>query len=143
MITARLVSETVPFIVRVLRRTASPREPESDLRQHRNGIRINRVAWIRERRRRRNSVSSALGINRLDLLLDLRQVRLRQPHVIPGVVANLESIAMQFRDLLPREVLLLVRRKGEALGKEDGCAEPVLLQQRPNGAVVTGLGVVD
>ena len=143
MIAARLVRETVAFVVRVLRCTATAREPESQLREHRDGVRIDGVARIRERGRRRDAVRGALSVDRLDLLLDSGQIGLGQAHVVPRVIANLEPITVEFGDLLPREVVVLVRPEGESFGDEEGRAKPVFFQQRTDDGVVAGLRVVE
>ena len=63
--------------------------------------------------------------------------------MIPRVVPYLEAVAVQFRDLFPRQVLLLVRRERESFGNEERRAETVLLQQRTDDRVVARLRVVE
>jgi hypothetical protein len=85
----------------------------------------------------------ALRVDGLHLHLQLREIGLRHAHVIAGVVADLEAVPVQLTDLIPGEVVLLVRPEGEPLGDEERRAEPVLLEQRPDDRVVTRLGVVE
>src|SRR5688572_31043536 len=118
MVAARLVGEAVTFVVGVLRSAAPPRPAESKLREPRNRVRIDGVARIREGGRRRDAVRRALRVDRVDLRLDPWQVGLGQAHVVSGVIADLEPITVQLGDLLPREVVLLVRAERESF-RED------------------------
>ena len=63
----------------------------------------------------------ALRSDRVDLLLQLRQVGLREAHVVACVIADLEPVMVQSGDLLPRQVVILVRAKREPLGCELVC----------------------
>ena len=63
--------------------------------------------------------------------------------MVSRVVADFEAVTVQFGDLLPREVVVLVRAEGESFGDEEGRAEPVFLQQRADDGVVAGLRVVE
>ena len=47
-----------------------------------------------------------------------------KPHVILGVIADLEPVLVQFRNLLPCHVVVLVRCKGKTLCNEEGRVEP-------------------
>src|SRR5207237_3208025 len=122
---------------------AAAGEAESALRQHPDGVRIDRVARIGEGYRRRNAVRGALRIDGRHLLLQSREVGLVQRHVIARVVPDFETVAVQRRDLLPREVVLLVRLKGKSLADEKRRAEPVFLQQRTDNGVMTRFRVIE
>jgi hypothetical protein len=63
--------------------------------------------------------------------------------VIAGVVADLETVPVQLTDLIPGEVVRLVRPEAETLGDEKRRAEAVLLELRPDDRVMTRLGVVE
>jgi hypothetical protein len=58
------------------------------------------------------------------------------------VIADLKTIAVELRDLLPRQVILFVRCERKSFGDEKRRAEAVLFQERSNYRVVTGLRVV-
>jgi hypothetical protein len=137
MIATGFIREAVSFFVWVLGRAAATGEPESKVRQHRDGGRVDRVTGIGEGCRRRNTVRGALRVDRLHLLVQFRKILLRQAHVIAGMVADLETVLVQLRDLLPREVLLFVRPEREPFGNEERRAKAVLLQQGTDDGVLT------
>lgn len=66
----------------------------------------------------------------LQLLLESIQSLVGDSHVIASVIADLESISMELRDLLPRHVVLFVGREIPAFRDEKSCAKSVLKQDR-------------
>src|SRR5262249_36593797 len=63
--------------------------------------------------------------------------------VVLGVVADLEAVLVQLRDLLPGHVVAFVGGEVEALGDEERRAESVLLEQRTCDRKVRLAGVVE
>ena len=86
---------------------------------------------------------AAAGRDGFQLFGEPRDVLLRDAEMVAGVVADLEAVAVQLRDLLPREVVALVGAEREALGDEKRGAETQSLEQRPRDRVMGGGGVVE
>ena len=63
--------------------------------------------------------------------------------MIARVIADLESVLVQFPDLCPGHVVLLVRAKGKPLGDEERGSEAVTLQDGPHDRVVRRHGVIE
>ena len=72
---------------------------------------MNTVAGIGKAHRFRDAVLLAAGVDRFELLSQFGQRFLGDAHVIARVIADLEAVVVQFGDLLPTEVVALVRRK--------------------------------
>src|SRR5207249_3695186 len=111
MVHARLVGEAASPFVRMLRRAASPREPDAEFFEDRQRAWHDGIARIAETDGLRNAVFGAPGIDGFDLLAQLAQCSRRDAQMIARVIADLETIIVQFPDLFPRQVILLVRAK--------------------------------
>src|SRR5262249_60161304 len=115
--------DAVAFLVRIFRYAAAAGESKPELFEDRERTRIDRVAWIGERHRSRNAAAGELRVDRLDLLFEPGQVFFRRRHVIASVIADLEAVAIQFRDLLPGQVIGLVGTERESLADEERCTK--------------------
>src|SRR5207244_10655027 len=99
--------------------------------------------WPGETGGERNAVRFAAGIDRLQLFRNLRHILLRQPQMVPRVVANLKAVFMKLGDFLPGHVVLLVVLEVEAFGDKKRRAELVLQQHRPGDGEVGLRSIVE
>jgi hypothetical protein len=63
--------------------------------------------------------------------------------VVARVIANLKAVPLQFGNLFPRHVILLVGAKRESFRNEERRAESVTLQQRPHDRVMRRHRVIE
>ena len=120
-----------------------PREQESQSLQRPHGLQAVVVARIAKRRGLRDSIFDAPLV---DVLHRRGELLLRKPgdiFVMLRVVADFETHVVQFADVLPREVALLVLEKTEALRDVEGRAEPVLFQNVRDERAVRLVPVVE
>src|ERR1044072_8857659 len=111
MIDARFVSDAAPKSARHLGFSAATRKANAGWLQHRQRARIEAVARPRETNGHRNAMLATTRRDRFELLGQLRHRPLRDAHVVTRVIADLEAIAVQLRDLLPCHVVPLVGAK--------------------------------
>src|SRR6266545_1721307 len=103
-------ASAAPF-VGVLRCAAAPGEPNAQLLENGHGLGSDAIARIGEAHGPRNAILRAGGVDRADLRAQLAEGPERDAEMIASVIADLESVLVQFLDLFPRHVVLLVRGK--------------------------------
>src|SRR4029077_1367316 len=106
------------------------RERDAVVLQRRQRVLCKGVAGVGEARRLRDAVLLALRADAAKLSRQVCERLLRHALVIKRVVADLETVLVKLRDLVPRHVVLLVRRKVEACGDEERGAELVFREDR-------------
>ena len=143
MIRTRFISEPASPVVGMLRRAAAPREPDTQSFENRQRVRHDGIARIAKTDWPRNAMLRAARIDRFDLFPQLSQRSLRNTEVIPRVIADLKAVPVQFRNLFPRHVILLVRAKRKSFRDEERRAESVPLQQRPHDRVMRDHRVIE
>ena len=72
----------------------------------------------------------------LQLLRQPLDRRVGDGEVIPSVVPDLEAVAVELGDFVPRHVVAAIRLEVEALGDEERRRKPILQQQRSHDGVV-------
>ena len=77
-----------------------------------------------------DAMFAALIINGGDLLGELFHRLVGHSQMIASMVANLETVLVQFGYLLPRHVVLFVLLEIEPLGNIKGSSKPVFLEDR-------------
>jgi len=136
MVHARLVSESASPFVRMLGRAAAPRETNAQPLQNRKRARMDRIARIGETGRPRNALLGTARVDGLDLLRQFVEIAGIDGQVVARVIANLEPVAVQFGNLLPRHVLPFVRSEGKTFRDEKGGRETIFLQQRTHHRIM-------
>src|SRR6266498_1852841 len=114
MICARLESDPTSPFVRVLWSASPPGQANAQPLENRKRARINRIARISETDRSRNPMLGAACVDGLELLGQFVQVAGIHGHVVAGVIADLKSVPMQFGNLFPGHVILLVGEERKA-----------------------------
>src|ERR1041385_1703919 len=136
MINPRFISETVPPFVWVLRRAAAPGETNAEFLKDGQSAGDNRIAGIGRSGRTWDAMLFATRVDRFYLLAQLRQSSIRNAQMISRVVAELKSALIQFTDLIPGHVILLIGGKRKTFADEESRAEPVTLQDGTDHAVM-------
>src|SRR5262245_16373387 len=125
MVDTGLVSESATPLVWMLRCPSATCKPKAQLLKNRNRFRRDGIAWIGKADRSWDAILGASRVDGLDLLTQLTKCSNADAQMITRVITDLESVLVQFFDLFPRHVVLLVRAKGESFSDEERRAEAV------------------